>query len=712
MNEKEWTDDTALKELLSYLTKTYFNENQVELSNKWIETLMGNLYFSIEHFKEMNAEEWVALKIPLRVRSLIRKIINFEEGSGGGSVTNSAQSSTEDLRGSSNFSSRRRKSRTITAQTVKKTTSNSSILPPSTPNKNDPSHRSLTSIFSHDNSNNSHNSHNPLSSSGSHVTKQKTGFEIGSYKTASTPSLPPLSSSQESKYAEKTKSTGEFDLQKTEDIQLDDLTSAARALSEGHLITSLSDVPSLSFNPVQTNQHHHHYIESTNSDTTNDSNDNHSEISELDYDTSKDLSDLSKSDSAPSSDLILTEIIDNINNNDNNSNDNNNESNDGKGDNENNSIKKKKRSKKNEKEDENNVEDLEKKGRTKRTTSQPKISKIDPSKLMLDIKNLSSSDYLFEKSSKKESERDVLSPSSDLKSPNDEKSKKKSEGKEGKEGKEGREGKSHRRKGSRQESSRSRTLDRSSEKSSEKLPIKIEKLNMEKLNHVEKSASTSAVNVFKRPPSADRNFIHAIEKSSSDKTSARTENSPQFDTSTFDTFEDSLQSLEKMDKASFSKSLPKGLLRSKSSKFQKIMTDSFWKDPFHSSSNSPSSSSSSNNNSSNNLASTSSHSIASMDKDEIYRLDDDNNNKVKKGYKGVVTVGGDISVSTKLLNYFSFYSKSQFFSVRFFLCYYLKIIIAHFYYYYNLHYYLNYYLNYYNYLSYCCYYLKIIIKLL
>ena len=111
MTEKEeevWKDDSSLKDVLTHVAKTQLNTNDV---NKWIETLTQNMYTTVEHFKDISAEEWAALRIPLRIRTLIRRVTDIE---------------TEE--NPEYRSNARKKSRTLNSSTVKKAVSNSGLL--------------------------------------------------------------------------------------------------------------------------------------------------------------------------------------------------------------------------------------------------------------------------------------------------------------------------------------------------------------------------------------------------------------------------------------------------------------------------------------------------------------------------------------------------------------------------------------------------------
>ena len=76
-DKEEWPDDTPISDilevLLSLIRQTELNDEDTKLVETWTEVLNTNLYDTFAHLRDIDADEWAAMKLPLRLRTMGRK---------------------------------------------------------------------------------------------------------------------------------------------------------------------------------------------------------------------------------------------------------------------------------------------------------------------------------------------------------------------------------------------------------------------------------------------------------------------------------------------------------------------------------------------------------------------------------------------------------------------------------------------------------------
>lgn len=90
----EWCDSTPVTQVLEDLLISLrqfeaLSEDDFDLIASWNEILRVNLYETLEHMKDIDAKEWAAMKLPMRLRSMGRKII-WESDSPTNNLSNSS----------------------------------------------------------------------------------------------------------------------------------------------------------------------------------------------------------------------------------------------------------------------------------------------------------------------------------------------------------------------------------------------------------------------------------------------------------------------------------------------------------------------------------------------------------------------------------------------------------------------------------------------
>lgn len=78
--DETWADDTPsmeiLEEIICYMKhKEEADQEDVKQLEEWNEILHSNLYDTLEHIKDIEADEWSAMKLPMRLRTIGRKMI-------------------------------------------------------------------------------------------------------------------------------------------------------------------------------------------------------------------------------------------------------------------------------------------------------------------------------------------------------------------------------------------------------------------------------------------------------------------------------------------------------------------------------------------------------------------------------------------------------------------------------------------------------------
>ena len=81
----EWSNDTPINSVLQFLlatirhtestTNSPASEQDNQLVEQWTEIFSKNLYENLAHLKDISADEWIALQVPLRLRTLGRMYI-------------------------------------------------------------------------------------------------------------------------------------------------------------------------------------------------------------------------------------------------------------------------------------------------------------------------------------------------------------------------------------------------------------------------------------------------------------------------------------------------------------------------------------------------------------------------------------------------------------------------------------------------------------